>query len=326
MLNDMDTETEFELTTQITEACNSYLIVHIYNRSNVYHLTKQVLMDSYLTQNTYCFFYHILTVKLTDFNKMYGAFACLIEQNLFEANLYLNVNMDALEYIVNYIQTGKINEKYFKNQNMIDETIDLSIIFGMPKLVAILRNFKLPQTNEKFKESFKDAFVSLMLFWKNILDQSFNPEDKMKDIMYFIDENPQWFSDDSHEKDDFIFKTISLFGQIFIPSLNNLRTTQPQKMNFLKEYFTGFQRQMDDSLESSDATEHYSVDDEEYEYEKCECAKSECDILTKFNPNQEQENGLNNKPIIFNSLTKEVNEHFEELDKMVKDLHDLIGK
>src|SRR5437868_11903172 len=93
------------------EIVNDFKIVHIYNRSEVYHLTRQTLLDSALpiptdesmTQNTYSFFYHILSKSLHDFNSTYKSFAYMIDKYP-EAHLYINVNSLALEYIIDYVQ------------------------------------------------------------------------------------------------------------------------------------------------------------------------------------------------------------------------------
>ena len=136
-----DSEEHFDLTPQI-EPVNTFKIVHLHNKSERYHLTRQVLLDSALTQNTYCFFYHILTKNLDEYNEMYGSFACLIARSGIEADLYLNVHLDALEHIVQYIQTGKLDSEdiYINNWKIIDEIIDLATMFGMPTLVSTMRN------------------------------------------------------------------------------------------------------------------------------------------------------------------------------------------
>lgn len=131
-------EENFDLTPQIDDPSNTFLLVHIHNRSTVYHMTRQTLLDSIITQDTYCFFYHIVAKSATEFNKMYGSFAYLVWKNTIEANLYLNVDSEALEHIIKYIQTGKINVNESKSKS-IDDIIDLATMFGMSNLVAMLR-------------------------------------------------------------------------------------------------------------------------------------------------------------------------------------------
>lgn len=130
----------FDLTSQSNENLNTYSVVHVYNRSDTYHLTKQVLMDCAITQDTWCFFYHILSKSIEEFNITYGSFACLIKKRNAEANLYLNVHSMALEYIVRYIQTGKLYPLFNETDpSAVAEVIDLATIFGMPILVDLMR-------------------------------------------------------------------------------------------------------------------------------------------------------------------------------------------
>ena len=95
-----DTGDEFDLVLDVGEPMNLFKIIHLENQKNCYHLTRQVLLDSMLTQDTYCFFYHILAKGVDEFNDDYGSFACLIPRSDIEADLYLNVDPDALHYIV----------------------------------------------------------------------------------------------------------------------------------------------------------------------------------------------------------------------------------
>jgi len=110
---------------------NNFKIVHIYNQSYKFHLTRQVLLDSSLTQDTFSFFFHIISMNVDDFNKRYGSFAYLTEKDIYEATLYINVNQDALVNIINFIQTNKFKPK----EDVIDEIIDLASVFGMPNLI-----------------------------------------------------------------------------------------------------------------------------------------------------------------------------------------------
>jgi len=141
-----DIDEQFDLVPHVDELLNHFEIVHLSNRSDIYHLTRQVLIDSMLTQDTYCFFYHILTKSIVEFNTMYGSFAHLIARNSTEADLYLNVDPSALKLIINYVQTTKINFDHILEINSeIPETIDLATMFGMPNLVASLRNAYSPE-------------------------------------------------------------------------------------------------------------------------------------------------------------------------------------
>lgn len=138
-------EEQFELTPIIEEPMNEYKIIHLYNKNNTYHLTRQILLNSAYTMDTYCLFYHILAKNMDDFNDEYGSIACLIPRNQDEADLYMNVDTESLEIIIKYIQTNKMTilEKKIttlENNKLISEIIDLATIFAMPKLVALLRN------------------------------------------------------------------------------------------------------------------------------------------------------------------------------------------
>ncbi|AGC02046.1 hypothetical protein H012_gp413 [Acanthamoeba polyphaga moumouvirus] len=146
---------EFDLTPQIERNMNPFKIIHVYNKTKIYHLTRQVLLDSIITQNTYCFFYHILTKEPNEFNKLYDSFACLIERNMSEADLYVNLHEEAFDHIVNYIQTSKIDGQkiYADNWKKIDEIIDLATILGMSKLVSMLRS--LHPTEEEIQEKIR---------------------------------------------------------------------------------------------------------------------------------------------------------------------------
>lgn len=159
---------EFNLTTQFEEPLNSFKIVHLYNKSDTYHLTRQVLLDSALTQNTYCFFYHILGKPIKDFNTSYGSFSFLISRNThenIEAELYLNVDSKALAHIVKYIQTGKINihEIYIEDRKNIDEIMDLASMFGMPKLVNMLRGINPTSTEIDETSDFVKYFATSLI-------------------------------------------------------------------------------------------------------------------------------------------------------------------
>lgn len=119
---------------------NSFKIIHIYNQSNTYHLTRQILINSAIILDTYSFFYHILSMDIDVFNEQYCSFAYLTTKNLDEAILYINVNPEALSYIINFIQTNKI--KNMTQDYFFDEIIDLATMFAMPNLIEIIENIK----------------------------------------------------------------------------------------------------------------------------------------------------------------------------------------
>lgn len=187
-----DIEEQFDLAPQIDEPLNTFRVVHLHNKSNIFHLTRQVLLDSVLTQNTYCFFYHILAKNSDEFNDIYGSFACLISRNQIEADLYLNVHSDAFMYIIEYIQTSKLNGKsiYSKNWKNIDEIIDLATMFGMPILVTSMRN--LHPNEEKINEILETIRQNVMFFWsyyKKNVGYEYDVDDFGDLINEFIEEN-----------------------------------------------------------------------------------------------------------------------------------------
>lgn len=142
-----DSEEEFHLNPNVDQPINGFKIVHIYNMSDVFHLTRQVLLDTKLIQESDCFFYEILTRETDDFNDLYH-FSCLIARNYIEADLYLNVDREALNYIISYIQTNSIDiQVIYTNSKLFSKIIDLSSMFVMPTLVSMLKNFYNEQHN-----------------------------------------------------------------------------------------------------------------------------------------------------------------------------------
>lgn len=139
---DSDNEKNFDIATQYDEPQNNFNVVHLHNKSTVYHLIRQVLLDSTLTQNTYCMFRHIITKRVDEFNEMYASVACLIARSDIEADLYMNIDQEAFDFIINYIQTGKIDRRIFieDKHRSINEIIDLSTMLGLPALVKSMRS------------------------------------------------------------------------------------------------------------------------------------------------------------------------------------------
>ena len=189
-----DNQEQFDLTSPNEEPINPFKIVHVYNQSDKYHLTRQVLLDSSLTQNTYCFFYHILSKDIDEFNKIYGSFACLIARNLIEADLYLNVDVEALHHIIKYIQTSKMSAEdiYSYNWKTIDEIIDLATMFGMPILVSNLRNLHPnDQEIERELENIKYSFCDTIKLYRSYYDIGYSLEECEGYIDTFVRDNRQ---------------------------------------------------------------------------------------------------------------------------------------
>ena len=113
-----------------------YGIVHIHNKNDMYHLTRQILLDTGIYDPA-CFFYKILTVAPSEFNKTYSSFAFLIERSSIEADVYLNVDSKSLETIINYAETGKILGTF----NLV-ELENLARMLGLTRLVEKISKLK----------------------------------------------------------------------------------------------------------------------------------------------------------------------------------------
>ncbi|XWV24851.1 hypothetical protein QJ856_gp0932 [Tupanvirus deep ocean] len=240
-----DNEEQFDLAPQIDQPMNPYKIVHLYNKSNVYHLTRQVLLDSRLTQDTYCFFYHILAKSMDEFNEMYGSFACLINRSRIEADLYLNVDSESLEHIIKYIQTGKLDAKniYSNNWKTIDEIIDLATMFGMPTLVSMMRN--LHPSDAQIKTVFEMikyvAFLIIRVYQETI-DEDYDGDDAYNKINDFITVNKNEIIDNfvkpNMYSNSFYTKCFDLFTSLFIVPI-------------LKQYYEHQNESQESSCDSS---------------------------------------------------------------------------
>lgn len=172
------------------EQINFFKIVHVNNKSKIYHITQQVLLNAIVKDSTYSLFYHILTKEVDDFNYFYGSFACLIVRNSYEADLYLNVNNKALKYIIEYVQTGQINSNaiYLKNCKLIDEIINLATIFGFPDIVSELRNVKpSPEYIDRRLEELKKLSLSFYLLIKYFNGSSIEYDNNTTKIQELID-------------------------------------------------------------------------------------------------------------------------------------------
>ncbi len=138
-----------EIGLDIDKVYNDYLVVHIHNQTDIFHLTRQVLLDSALKHNTCCFFYQILAEEADYFNQLYSAFACIIPSSRIEADIYLNVNCDALSQIIYYVQAdqlimpnNEVNYIYGDDDIQSKSSIhleQLARVFGMPELVERLK-------------------------------------------------------------------------------------------------------------------------------------------------------------------------------------------
>lgn len=214
-----DSEEEFDLAPLIDEPMNAFKIVHIYNKSKTYHLTRQVLLDSVLMQNTYCFFYHILAKNIEEFNQIYGSFACLIDRNMIQADLYLNVDAEALEHIINYIQTTKINGQliYADNWQTINEIIDLATMFGMPNLVSMLRGLHPSDaTIDDAMDVVYKCMSSLLVAYQKYVKNDLDVESESEKLLTFMQENRQSIIDTFIKTNMYKNELIAKFALTFI--------------------------------------------------------------------------------------------------------------
>lgn len=173
---------QFESASDLDELANQFAIVHIHNQSKTYHLTKQILLESRMIQDN-CFFYHILSLDIEEFNETYGSFAYLVPGRIFMVDIYLNVDAKALHHIIEYIQTHQIDSIsiYANNWKTIDNIIDLATMFVMPALIAELRGIQPTEAQLEKPINF------LKILWgttnKDIIDFI---EDHKQDIMHKI--------------------------------------------------------------------------------------------------------------------------------------------
>lgn len=121
-------------------ATNGYRVVHLHNRNDVYHIMRQTILDLVITDETYGFFYNILSLHEEEFNETYKSFAYLVPINMHEANLYLSVDAVSLSHVINFIQTGELEEVI--EPNRLTKMVDLATIFGLSHLTSEITNRK----------------------------------------------------------------------------------------------------------------------------------------------------------------------------------------
>lgn len=189
----MQNPEEFDPTAQMEEPVNSFKIVHIQNKSSKYHLTRQVLINSVLSHNTYSFFYHILSKSTDEFNQVYGSFACIMPRSDYESDLYLNVDSLALKHLIDYVQTGKINfaDIHSNNPENTNEIIDLATMFGMPDIVTAFRKFILSdeaiEHHYKLVETLSTSFLQLCQAYMSIDNETVQRNEKL--LKAFFNDN-----------------------------------------------------------------------------------------------------------------------------------------
>jgi hypothetical protein len=162
----------FELNLRVDRPRNTFRVVHVYNSSDVYHLMRQVLLDTSLldtslTQNSNCLFYHILVMDVDLFNKNYASFACLIPRDEMEADLYMNVHPEAFRHLIEYLHTGKICPENINIQTL-EKLNDMASMFGMSKLVEFLQKYRLDDLKiNHYFEIFRHFVTNILTLIKN---------------------------------------------------------------------------------------------------------------------------------------------------------------
>lgn len=112
-----------------------YQVVHFHNHQDVYHLSRQILLDSQIAHGEHCCFYRLLSTDTDQFNRDYCSFATIIPRTEVEADVYLNVDRESLQTVLRYIQTGRLN-----GCQLSRELVDLAYVFGLTKLVSAIQD------------------------------------------------------------------------------------------------------------------------------------------------------------------------------------------
>lgn len=153
------TSEQFDFTSNIDDPTNGYLVVHLHNKGQKFHLTRQALLDTGLTHK-FNFFYNILAKTCEEFNSMYGNFACLIERTQYEADVYMNVSLFALPFTIEYIQKDSIDfysHHFYEQKSMpskdgpntfFSDILDLATMLGLPLLVEKINEFFPPNSDD----------------------------------------------------------------------------------------------------------------------------------------------------------------------------------
>lgn len=111
-----------------------YAVVHYHNGEDVYHLSREILLDTAISHGRHCFFYRILSDDTDAFNQTFGSFATVIPRTQVEADVYLNVDRNSLGALIRYIQNGTLAGCVLSSN-----LVDLAFVFGMETLVEKLR-------------------------------------------------------------------------------------------------------------------------------------------------------------------------------------------
>lgn len=157
-----ETQLAFELNPQIRTPNNMFAVVHIYNQSDTYHLIRQLLVDSAMTESPYNFFYQILALPVSEFNTSYGSFAYIAPRYAdTEADVYLNVDAEALNYIIRYMQTAQLVK-------FPTSVLDLATMFAMSNLINIIRSDRENTVADLLHSDTKISVAELIRYCLNL--------------------------------------------------------------------------------------------------------------------------------------------------------------
>jgi hypothetical protein len=123
-------------------------IVNIHNKNDTYYLTSRTIYRSAAKEDINTMFLDAIVMNRQTFNKTHNLSAYIqpnsVSPNPEAVDLYLNVNPEALRYVIDYIQRGEINGPaiYSNCYEMVGEISNLAAIFGMPLLSKLLQELE----------------------------------------------------------------------------------------------------------------------------------------------------------------------------------------
>lgn len=126
----------------------SYAMVCIHNRNDTYYLPFAALENSGTIDGNSSFFYRLIAAPPLEINNVFGSFCWMHESHRgsgHTADVYLNVDPEALNIINNYVQRNLLPAEF--SPSSLTHVIDLATIMGMPVLVASLRRIAAIQAS-----------------------------------------------------------------------------------------------------------------------------------------------------------------------------------
>jgi len=115
--------------------------------------------------------------------------------NEIEADLYLNVDSTALECIIKYIQTNKLDRP---DNKCVNEIIDLATMFGMPELVKQMREMEPSKDDvDRYVDLYCNIFRCVMMVYKEYVgDSEIDVEKTAQEFREFVSTNIDNFRND----------------------------------------------------------------------------------------------------------------------------------